>query len=213
VEFVSYSEAWSALQQQGLEEAERTEHELHLALREHDQVVVIDVAASDHRLAGKLPPTVRQVPRAAIPAIVEVLVHKLRLDPVLLIPVGHWREIFEAVSFGMAENETWKAIDQMASVELNTRDPLLLGPGDHHTMRELLRVLLTDGTKDTQGLSVAATGSSILIEVLPCGQMILFLGNPHMGAQVNEVIDQVAPKGASTPSPEAAKKAPQRRHS
>ena len=38
MEFVSYSEAWAALQQQGLEEAERTETELHLALRETPQV-------------------------------------------------------------------------------------------------------------------------------------------------------------------------------
>lgn len=213
MEFVSYSDAWTALRQQGLEEAERTNTELHLGLRESDQVVVIDVAATDHRLAAKLPPEVRRVPRQAIPAIVEGLIHKLRLDPVLLIPVGCWREIFDAVSFGMAENETWKAIDQMASVELNTRDPLLVSPGDQHTMRELLRVLLTDGTRDSQGLSVAAAGTSILIEILPCGQMILFLGNPPMASLAREVIDHAARSGDSTPSPDAAKKAPQRRHS
>lgn len=212
MEFVSYAEAWPALQQQGLEVADSTAAELHLALRDDDQVVVIDVAAEDHRLAPKLPPTVRKVPRAAMPSIVEGVVHKLRLDPVLLIPVGHWREIFEAVSFGMAENEVWKAVDQMASVELNTRDPILLGAGDHHTMGELLRVILADGTKDTQGLSIATTGTSILMELLPSGQMILFLGNPHMAAQVNEVIDQ-AVSGASASAPVASKKAPHRRHS
>lgn len=213
MEFVSYSEAWSALQQQGLEEAERTNTELHLGLRENDQVVVIDVAASDHRLAAKLPPQVRRVPRQTIPVIVEGLIHKLRLDPVLLVPVGCWREVFDAVSTGMAENEAWKAIDQMASVELNTRDPLLVSPGDQHTMRELLRVLLSDGSRDSQGISVAATGSSILIEILPCGQMILFLGNPMMARQAHEIIDHAGRSGDSTPSPEAAKKAPQRRHS
>lgn len=213
MEFVSYTEAWSALEQQGLVEAERTDAELHLGLHDHPQVVVIDVAANDHRLASKLPPEVPRVPRAALPLIVEGIVHKLRLDPILLIPVGQWREVFDAVSNGMAENETWKAIDQMASVELNTRDPLLLGPGDQHTLRELLRVLLSDGSRDTQGLSIAATGSSILIELLPCGQMILFLGNPPMAAQVREVISHAAASGASAPSPDAAKRAPQRRHS
>lgn len=213
MEFVSYSEAWAALQQQGLEEAERTETELHLALRETPQVVVIDVAASDHRLAASLPPEVRRVPRAAIPVIVEGIVHKLGLDPVLVIPVGRWRSVFEAVSTGMAHSEAWKAIDQMASVELNTRDPLMLGPTDHHSLGELLRVLLTDGTKDIQGISVAAPGSSMLIEVLPSGQMIIFLGNAHLAAQAREVIDQAAAKGGSTPSPLSAKKAPQRPHS
>lgn len=213
MEFVRYSEAWSALQQQGMEEAERTESELHLGLRDTDQVVVVDIAADDHPLAAKLPPTVRRVPRAAMASIVEGIVHKLRLDPVLVIPVGKWRELIEAVSFGMAEHESWKAIDQMASVELNTRDALLLGPTDHHTLRDLVQVLLTEGSKDSQGLSVAAPGSSILIEVLPCGQMILFLGNPHMAGVAGEVIDHAAASGTSTASPDAAKRAPQRPHS
>lgn len=212
MEFVSYAEAWPALAQLGLEEAESTDSELHLALRDDDQLVVIDVAADDHRLASKLPPEVRKVPRAAMPSIIEGIVHKLRLDPLLLIPVGRWREIFEVVSFGMAENEVWKAVDQMASVELNTRDPLLLGPGDHHTMCDLLRVLLADGTKDSQGLSIAATGTRILMELLPSGQMILFLGNPHMASQVTEVLDHAA-SGASASAPDASKKAPQRKHS
>jgi len=217
VEFVSYSEAWAALQQQGLEEAERTDTELHLALRESPHLVVIDIAASDHRLAVSLPPEVSRVPRQAMPAIVEGLAHRLRLDPVLIIPVGRWREVFEAVSSGMAPNETWMAIDQMASVELNTRDPIMLGPVDHMTLRDLLRVILTDGTKDTQGVSVAAPGSSLLIEVLPSGQMILFMGNAHLAVTAREVIDHAVAAatatGDSTPSPDAEKKAPQRRHS
>ncbi|MBM4112284.1 MAG: hypothetical protein FJ253_02745 [Phycisphaerae bacterium] len=212
MEFVSYAEAWPALRQQGLEEAERTDAELHLALRETEQVAVIDVATTDHRSAAKLPPEVRRVPRQSIPLIVEAIVHRLRLDPVVLIPVGRWREVFDAVAFGMAENEVWKAVDQMASVELNTRDPILLGPGDHHTLRELLRVLLADGTKDSQGLSIAASGTSILIELLPCGQMILFMGNPAMAVQVGDVIDQ-AGRSDSTAAPDSAKQAPQRRHS
>ncbi|MBX3355512.1 MAG: hypothetical protein KF724_07410 [Phycisphaeraceae bacterium] len=213
VEFISYSEAWPALQLQGLEEADRNDRELHLGLLEDERVVVIDVAANDHRLAATLPGTVLRVPREAMPAIVEGVVHKLRIDPVLLIPVGHWRDVFDAVSFEMAENAPWKAIDQMASVELNTRDPLLLGPGDHHTLRDLVRALLKAGSNDTQGISVAATGTKILIEVLPCGQMIVFAGNPHLGAQVREVIDHAAANGPGTPSPDSEKRAPQRPHS
>lgn len=212
VEFVSYADAWPALRQQGLEEAERTQSELHLSLRDTDQLAVIDVAAADHPNAAKLPPEVRRIPRACIPQAIEAIVHKLRLDPVVLIPVGCWREVFAAVAFGMAENEEWKAVDQMASVEFNTRDPILLGPAEHHTLRDLLRVLLADGTKDSQGISIAATGTSILIEVLPSGQMILFMGNPHLAAQVGEVIDHAA-KNDSTPAPDSAKQAPQRRHS
>ncbi|MFO0893979.1 MAG: hypothetical protein U0574_03350 [Phycisphaerales bacterium] len=192
VEFVSYPEAWTALRQQGLEECIRTGTELHLGLRESDDLVVLDVAADDHPLAPQLPPEVRRVPRSCLPTIVESVVHRLRVDPVLLIPVGTWREVFDAVAFGMAENEGWKSVDQSASVELNTRDPLMLGPADFHTMRDLLRVLLADGTRDTQGMSIAATGTQLLIEVLPKGQMIIFLGNAHLGRQVAEVVDQAA---------------------
>ena len=44
-----------------------------------------------------LPAGIRRVPRAEIAPIVEGIVHKLRLPEVVAIPVGRWRDVFDAV--------------------------------------------------------------------------------------------------------------------
>src|SRR5690606_33903642 len=79
-----------------------------------------------------------QIEKPRLSKVVEHIMHLLNFEQVLLIPVGKWRKVFDAVAFSLASNEDWQAMDATATVELNTRDPLLCDPGDFHTVIALI---------------------------------------------------------------------------
>jgi hypothetical protein len=108
---------------------------------------------------------------------------------VVVIPVGRWRHVFEAVAKPMSAHEHWREIDAAATVELNTRDPLSFEPAHHHLLRDLVSAVVSSGGGATQGVSVVAVGMRIVLEVLPDGQMIVFVGDAAMLPGVAAVID------------------------
>lgn len=189
VEFVSFEDAWRLLRPFGAEVATQSENELRLSLAEGPQSSCIDIASSDHPMANKLPPDVIQLDRTKLADMVEAIIHKLRLTQVYVIPVGHWRQLFEAVAEGMATNEQWRAIDSAAIVELNTRDGLLFVPANFHILRDLVRVVLTAGSKTIHGISIASVGSPLLIEVMPAGEVSVFVGRNDLAHVVREVLN------------------------
>ena len=145
MEFVTFEEAWSLLRRLGVTKVTDAPNEMRFELADSPSVVVIDVAADDHPEIKSLPPEVRRVARNAIANFVEALVHKMHLQRTYVIPIGKWRQIFEAVSHGMVSNAAWRGVDTSASVELNTRDPLQFNLADAHTLRDLIKVILRDG--------------------------------------------------------------------
>ena len=153
-------------------------------------------------MAKKLPSDVIQLDRKNLADMVEAIIHKLRLTQVYVIPVGHWRQLFEAVAEGMATNEQWRAIDSAAIVELNTRDALLFVPANFHILRDLVRVVLTAGSKPIHGISIAAVGSPLLIEVMPAGEVSVFVGRSDLAHVVREVLNH-PPGPAKTASANA----------
>jgi hypothetical protein len=174
-------------------EAERTDAVLRVALEETPGAEVVEVAADDHAHAAQLPSDVVRLPRDRMAELVERIVHKMHLTRVCVIPVGKWRQVFEAVAEGMAQNAKWRAVDSAANVELNTRDPLVVQPADHHTLRDLVAVL-KHGTHPTHGIAVAALGTPLVIEAMPAGELAVYAGKASIAAEVRHLLEQVALK-------------------
>jgi len=107
----------------------------------------------------------------------------------VVIPVGRWRDVFDAVATPMSTHEQWRAIDAAAMVELNTRDPLLFGPEHHHLLRDLVDAVVEAGDGASQSISVVAIGVRVVIEVIPGGQLIVLAGDEHLAVPVRGVID------------------------
>ena len=188
MEFIEHPLTWSRLRAQGVLSAEEPEGELRIDLDDSTNVVTFDVAAHDHPDASRLPAGIVRVPRAEIGPIVEGIVHKLKLPEVVAIPVGRWRSVFEAVAKPMSAHGQWRAIDAAATVELNTRDPLLFGPEHHHLLRDLVDAV-TAGERATQGIAVVGVGMRVVIEVLPIGQMVVSAGDDHLAHPVRGIIE------------------------
>lgn len=190
MEFVENDLTWNRLRKQGVVEIDRADPELHLDLDESTDVAVLDVAADDHESVNKLPKAVMRVPRKAFGPIVEGVLHKLRIAEAVVIPVGCWRRVFEAVAQPMSQHAQWTQIDSAATVELNTRDPLLVLQGNHHLLRDLVNSVVATGSAPDQGVSVVAIGVRLLIEVLPNGQMIVFAGDAALAGNARAVVEQ-----------------------
>lgn len=192
MEFVENDLVWKRLRKQGVVECDRTDDEVHLDLDDSSDVVALDVASTDHATPDALPCGVARVPRGEFGAIVEGVLHKLRIVEAVVIPVGHWREVFDAVAEPMSKHAKWAEIDSTAAVELNTRDPMYVNPGSLHLLRDLVDSIATRGSAVTQGVSVAALDIRVLIEVLPSGQMILFAGDAALARTVRSVVEHHA---------------------
>jgi hypothetical protein len=196
VEFVQFDEAWRVLRPIGVEEASRTASELRLSLAESPNSSCFDIAAADHPMVARLPSDMPRFARGTLPTIVEAIVHKLHLTAAYVIPVGHWRQLFDGVAQGMASIEQWRATDSEATVELNTRDALQFQPGEFHILRELVRCVLAAEHSAVHGIAVATAGSPILIEVMPAGEVTIYTGRADLAALVR---DLVAHASASPP--------------
>ena len=188
MEFVQLEEAWRLLRTVGVEEATRTSTTLRLALAEGPQSACFDIATSDHPDVARLPADMHKLERSALPSIIEAIVHKLHLTAAYVIPVGHWRQLFDAVAEGMASNDKWRATDSEATIELNTRDALQFLPADFHTLRDLVNCVLTSGSEPTHGIAIATTGSAILIEVMPRGEVAIYTGRTDLAHVVRDIV-------------------------
>ncbi len=184
VEFVSASEVLPVLKQQGIRECIRTPDCVHLELEGDADTVHMHLACKESSSQPRDGATVVSIERSRIPEVVSHLIHRLHLPQVLLIPVGKWRKVFDAVAFSLAENEDWQEVDAMASVELNTRDPLLCEPGDYHTLEALVGALMNDASEPDQGLAMTCTTTPMLIEILPDGAVRISMGNPVLADEV-----------------------------
>ncbi|MDZ4754526.1 MAG: hypothetical protein SGJ11_08515 [Phycisphaerae bacterium] len=141
------------------------------------------------------------VPLERVAATLEVVLHNLHLAPLYLVPFGRWRNVFDVVSFALAENEHWQEIDAQAAVELNTRDALQCEPGDLHLLRDIVRVLLADGDAGDvgaeQGISIIAQGQALVARVRPKRPVEVHIGNARVAAQAHDAAMHFAGRTAS----------------
>ncbi len=186
MEFVDHGETIEALKEQGLREVPDGEDRIGWALEESDNVVHLHLAFGESACAPHEGADVVQIEKDQLPDAVEHLLHKLHLSQVLLIPVGKWRKVFDAVAFSLADNQEWQAVDTAATVVLNTRDPLLAEPGDFHTINALIRALLNDAEDSDQGLMITTTTAPLMVEIVPDGAIRVSIGDPVLADEVVE---------------------------
>lgn len=189
MEFVEYGEALDLLKEQGIREVDEGGEFIGLQLSETDEIVHVHLACGDSSCEPHGGANVIRLEKDQIPGAVEQVIHKLHLVQVLLIPVAKWRKVFDAVAFSMADNEDWQAVDTMATVALNRRDPLLCEPADYHVINSLIGALLTDADSPDQGLLLTTTAAPVMIELVPAGGAVrIAIGNPVLADEVAEVL-------------------------
>jgi hypothetical protein len=225
VEFVGFGEVWPELKSRGVIEARRDANSLELAIDPSRSPVTVELCSGDEQAErpGKRKASVDasaglhagmqvRCPAERVATALETVLHKLHLTPLYLVPVGLWRNIFDVVSFGLATNESWQEIDSQASVQQNTRDPILCGPRDLHTLRELVRVLLADGQADAQasfhrGLSIVGSGQSLIAHVEPTKPVRIVVASVSVAEQIRDAAVHFlsgAAQGGRGPNPPQA---------
>lgn len=190
MEFVHESEIADLLRKHNLERVSvgSESDEVYLQMRPVEGLVHLHLsckesAAEPHNGASVVP-----VEKTRLPQTVEHIIHLLGIDQILLLPVGKWRQVFDAVAFSLASNEDWQVIDAAATVELNTRDPILCEPGDFHTLVALIEALLNDAERPDQGLIMVPTAAPVLLELVPDGAIRLCLGNQVLADEVADAL-------------------------
>jgi hypothetical protein len=113
-------------------------------------------------------------------------IHRIHEGRTVVVPVGKWRSVFDAVAFSMAEDEPWQEFDASATIKLNTRDPLLFETGDEHTLVGLITALMNDGESREQGVFIIPVGAPVLLHVQPGGPVRLWFGNSPLADEVCE---------------------------
>lgn len=186
MEFVSPEEVAELFEEFGIERHSDGDERVHLQMSAGEGAVHMHLTTKGSKCSPRKGATVVHVDKDRLPQVVEHAIHLLGLHQVLLIPVGKWRKVFDAVAFSLADNEHWQEVDASATVELNTRDPLLCEPGDFHTLIALFQALLKDAESPEQGLNFIATASPVLVELVPDGAVRMSLGSQVLADEVAE---------------------------
>lgn len=174
------------LKEHRIREVQQGEDGIRLELPDSDDVVHVHLAAEGNETQPRDGASIVLIDAARLAGAVEDIIHKLHLSQVVLIPVAKWRKIFDVVAFSLADNEDWQAVDTAATVELNSRDPLLCGPAEFHTLRALIGALLQDAETPDQGLHLTTTAAPMMVEVVPGGAIRISVGNAALADEVVE---------------------------
>ena len=187
MEFVHKSEVADLFSVSGYEEVADGADRMYLRMPDED-AVHLHFCDSGCTEAPRNGATVLPTRADELPDIIDQVVHRLNLHEIVLFPVGKWRHVFDAVAFSLAANEAWQEVDASATVELNTRDPLLCGPADFALVVELIRALFKDAEGPNQGLILTAAGVPVIAEVVPSGALRLSVGNRALADEVMEFV-------------------------
>ncbi len=186
MEFISADEAAGVISDHGIESESPDEDHAYLRMRDGDTVHHHHVAVSETTCEPRAGAVTFDIPADRFPDVIDHLMHKLHHSQLLLIPVGKWRSVFDVVAFSLAANEEWQRIDAAATVELNSRDPLLADTGDLHVLCDLAKALLHDSEKPDQGLTLISVGQPVVVEIVPTGGVRLSFGNQAIAAELAE---------------------------
>ena len=190
VEFITFDEATEALREVGIEG--RIEEEL--LLLDADSEFHSEAVCHLHLTDGTSEASPREgansitVKREQIADAIDGMVGQLHLSQLLLLPKGKWRSVFDAVAFSMAADEDWQGIDAMATVKLNTRDPLICDPGDYQLLHSLINALLSDAESPEQGIIVTSTATPFIAEVIPDGAVRVMVGNQVLADEIRDAL-------------------------
>ena len=186
MEFISAEEAAAVIKDHGIESDTPDEDHIYLRMRDGDTVTHHHVAIAGATSEPRESATVYEIESDKLSDTIDHLMHILHHSQLLLIPVGKWRSVFDVVAFSLATNEEWQRIDAAATVELNSRDPLLADAGDLHLLCDLIKALLQDSEKPDQGLMMISVGQPVVVEVVPTGGVRLSFGKRAIADEVAE---------------------------
>lgn len=188
MEFVSSEEVNDLLDDYGIVDVPDGEDRIYLEMDDGEGVVHLHLACPESTAAPRDGSRAIPIPKERLAKTVENIIQRLHLSQMVLVPVGKWRKVFDAVAFSLADNEDWQAIDAAAAVELNTRDPLLCEPADFHVVEALIRSLLNDTDQPDQGLMLISTASPVLVELVPDGAVRISLGSQVLADEVSPAL-------------------------
>ena len=189
MEFVNPESIQDVLNEHGIESEQLSSEQVRLQMADAESVVHLHLSSADCEAESRDGAERVETPAEQLPEVVENIIHRLHLNQILLIPISRWREVFDCVAFSLADNEAWQEIDATATIELNSRDPLLCEPGDYHTLMALIRALYTDGEMEQQGLMLTTTAAPLLMEVVPTGALRISMGNPALADEVRDTVE------------------------
>ena len=192
MEFVSHDEVADLLDDYGIEEVVEGKERVHLRMTDGEGVVHLHLADRSCPSKPRNGASVVPIEKDRLPQALEQILRALHLNQVLLLPVGKWRKVFDAVAFSLANNHAWQEMDATATVELNTRDPLVCEPADFNTLIELVSALIRDADSPEQGLIFVATASPVLVEIIPDGAVRVSVGSPALADEVSEAFAKKA---------------------
>lgn len=188
MEFVSPDEVKELLDSHQIREVVEGEDSIRLQMDDADGAVHLHLKSEASEAEAREGAQVCGVAADKIGEIVEQVLHTLHVTEVLLIPIGKWRRVFDAVAFSLAENEEWQRIDAAATVELNSRDPLVCEPSDYHTLSALIGALVSDAEEPDQGFAILPPAAPVLLEIVPDGAVRVSLGNQVLADEVSGVV-------------------------
>ena len=125
MEFIKFDEAMAALIEIGIQATVRHDDCLQLeAIPDQHRALVRHLHLADDASASDPHDDARRItmPTLQLADAIDNMVGQLHLSQLLLLPVGKWREVFDAVAFVLATNEDWQAVDAMATVERGSND-------------------------------------------------------------------------------------------
>lgn len=192
MEFVNHEEVVDLLDEYGIEEIADGSDRVFLSMTDGDGVVHLHLSCPESKTKPRKGASILPVEKDRLPQVLDQMIHCLHLNQVVMIPIGKWRRVFDAVAFSMAQSSDehvardWQEFDAAATVELNTRDPLLCEPADFHTLIALMQNLLRDAESPDQGLALMATASPVLVEIIPDGAVRVSLGSQVLADELAE---------------------------
>ena len=177
---------YEVLRDFGIERVPINDDRVELQMHSDDTIVQFHLTSKESQATPFDVAEAITIEKNRLPKVVEHMLHLLHVTQILLIPMGKWRSVFDAVAFSLAESEAWQAVDAAATVELNRRDPLLCEPADFSTINELISALFNDAESPDQGLMLVSSSAPILIEIVPDGALRVSIGNQVLADEVSE---------------------------
>lgn len=186
MEFIPKDEVAELLRSHGITQSSQDEEHVYCSMSDDVAVAHCHLSIPDSKVEPRSGASVVEISDENMAGVVDSILHKLHHNQFILIPVGKWRSIFDVVAFSLASNEEWQAVDAAATVELNTRDPLLADAGDLHLLCDLIKALMQDSDKPDQGLTMITAGVPVALEIVPNGGVRISFGNQAVAEEISE---------------------------
>ena len=191
MEFVSDSEVLPLLRESGITAEKASDEMIRLRMADDPSVVRYILRVKGRTLEPESgDATIVDLEEATMISTLIRVLHRLHLDQLVVIPISRWAKVLDAVAYAMAEDEQWLEFDATATVERNTRDPLLCLPADFHSIETLVKALITDADQADQGLMLTSAASPVILEIVPGVGARLAIGARALADEVADAIAQ-----------------------